>query len=47
MTADADGAYTAHPVRCHACAERERAGDEFGRDGGDMRGLHVYTTRDR
>ncbi|HET7407966.1 MAG TPA: hypothetical protein VFJ21_12640 [Mycobacteriales bacterium] len=38
-------AYRAEVVRCHACATRDRAVEEFTNAGGDPAGLFVRLTR--
>jgi hypothetical protein len=45
MAVEADDAYAAEPIRCHACAARDRASKSFAQGGegmaaGDTAGLY-------
>jgi predicted RNA-binding Zn-ribbon protein involved in translation (DUF1610 family) len=41
MDRESDGRYRGHPIRCHACAARERTRDRFSARPSDGAGLFV------
>jgi hypothetical protein len=46
MSPDAEGSYEVTALRCHACAEQERAAAAFAEGAGDREGL-FFTIRRR
>lgn len=40
MHPDAEGAYTAKPVRCHACAEQAKTAKAWSEGKGESAGLY-------
>lgn len=43
---DSEGAYEVRKLRCHACAEKDRAADSHSHGGADSAGLFYVVERD-
>ena len=46
MDRDNQHAYDSDPIRCHACAARDRRAQGFHRDGGDSAGIRFSITKE-
>jgi hypothetical protein len=46
MAQDNQFAYDADPIRCHACATKEKKAEQFHRAGGDPHGLMFTITKE-
>ncbi|MFJ2863678.1 hypothetical protein [Kitasatospora sp. NPDC087314] len=45
--ADAENAWTAEVIRCHACTTAHQRSTQFQKDGGDLGGAHIHVRHRR